>query len=91
MLQIRKTVTDGKAILAPAGRLDTLTSPAFDAAIKEIDNSIDRLQKAKEALLKSGKHLLQANGKVEDLTIKRLTKGAPSLAKEFLAVSCAED
>ena len=43
MLQIRKTVTDGKAILAPAGRLDTLTSPAFDAAIKEIAAEVDEL------------------------------------------------
>lgn len=43
MLQIRKTVTDGKAILAPAGRLDTLTSPAFDAAIKEIAAKVDEL------------------------------------------------
>ena len=43
MLQIRKTVTDGKAILAPAGRLDTLTSPAFDAAIKEIAANVAEL------------------------------------------------
>ena len=43
MLQIRKTVTDGKAILAPAGRLDTLTSPEFDLAIKEIAANVDEL------------------------------------------------
>lgn len=43
MLQIRKTVTDGKAILAPAGRLDTLTSPEFDLAIKEITPNVDEL------------------------------------------------
>ena len=65
-------------------------SDRFAAAIKEIDTSIERLQKAKAALLLSEKHLDQANGKVEDLTIKRLTKGAPALAKEFLAVSGAE-
>ena len=59
-------------------------SDRFDAAIKEIDNSIDRLQKAKASLLLSGKHLLQANGKAEDLTIKRLTAGSPALAQKFV-------
>ena len=66
-------------------------SDRYADAIKGIDNAIVFLQKTKDNLLLSEKHLNQANGKVEDLTIKRLTKGAPSLAKEFLAVSCAED
>ena len=66
-------------------------SDRYADAIKGIDNAIAFLQKTKDNLLLSEKHLNQANGKVEDLTIKRLTKGAPSLAKEFLAVSCAED
>ena len=66
-------------------------SNRYADAIKGIDNAIAFLQKTKDNLLLSEKHLNQANGKVEDLTIKRLTKGAPSLAKEFLAVSCAED
>lgn len=43
MLQIQKTVTDGKAILAPAGRLDTLTSPELDAAVREIAPNVDEL------------------------------------------------
>lgn len=43
MLQIKKTVTDGKAILAPAGRLDTLTSPELDAAVKETAPNVDEL------------------------------------------------
>ena len=68
-----------------------MASDRFDAAIKEIDNSIDRLQKAKDALLKSGKHLLQANGKVEDLTIKRLTSGAPALAARFADAANTDD
>jgi len=66
-------------------------SDRFDAAIKEIDNSIERLQKAKDALLKSGKHLLQANSKAEDLTIKRLTAGSPALAQKFLDAGCTEE
>ena len=43
MLQIKKTVTDGKAILALAGRLDTLTSPELDAAVKETAPKVDEL------------------------------------------------
>ncbi len=66
-------------------------SDRFDAAIKEIDNSIERLQKAKDALLKSGKHLLQANSKAEDLTIKRLTSGAPALAARFADAANTDD
>ena len=66
-------------------------SNRYADAIKGIDNAIAFLQKTKDNLLLSEKHLNQANGKVEDLTIKRLTEGTPSLAKEFLAVSCAED
>ena len=68
-----------------------MCSILYADAIKGIDNAIAFLQKTKDNLLLSEKHLNQANGKVEYLTIKRLTKGAPSLAKEFLAVSCAED
>ena len=60
-----------------------LASDRFADAIKEIDNSIDRLQKAKNALLTSEKHLRNANDRVEDLTIKRLTSGSPSLAQKF--------
>ena len=58
-------------------------SDRFAAAIKEIDSSIERLQKAKAALLVSEKHLHQANSKAEDLTIKRLTAGSPALAAKF--------
>ena len=66
-------------------------SDRFDAAIKEIDNSIERLQKAKDALLKSGKHLLQANSKAEDLTIKRLTACSPALAVKFADAGCTDE
>lgn len=61
-----------------------LASERFSDAIKEIDNSIDRLQKAKAALLKSENHLRHANDKADDLTIKRLTSGSPALAEKFL-------
>ena len=55
----------------------------FNTAIEEIDKTIDHLQKTKEALLGSGKNLDKANNKVEDLTIKRLTRKSPSVAKMF--------
>lgn len=43
MLQIEKTVNDKKATLSLAGRLDTLTAPELDAAIKEIVPDLDEL------------------------------------------------
>ena len=43
MLQIKKTVNDKKATLSLAGRLDTLTAPELDAAIKEIVPDLDEL------------------------------------------------
>lgn len=51
----------------------------FDDAIKEIDTAIDKLNKVKEALLGSDRQLRLANDKVEDLSIKKLTKNAPSV------------
>ena len=60
-----------------------LAAERFDDAIREIDNSIDRLQKAKTALLKSGNHLRHANDRAEDLSIKQLTSGSPALAERF--------
>lgn len=63
-----------------------LASRKFKTAIDEIDKTIDHLQKTKEALLSSENNLRLANNKAEDLSIKRLTKGAPSMAKRFEAL-----
>jgi len=57
-----------------------LSSERFQDAIKEIDKSISALTKVKENLQLSEKHLGHANNKAENLTIKKLTKDAPSLA-----------
>ena len=43
MLQIKKTVNDKKATLSLSGRLDTLTAPELDAAIREIVPAHDEL------------------------------------------------
>lgn len=60
-----------------------LTLKQFETAISEIDKSIDRLTKAKESLLKSGNNLRIANNKVQEVTIKRLTRGNPTMAAKF--------
>ena len=58
-------------------------SKKFSTAIDEIDKTIDHLKKVKENLLSSDRQLRLANDKAQDLTIKKLTKNAPSLAEKF--------
>lgn len=60
-----------------------LASKKFSTAIEEIDKTIAHLQKTKEALLSSENNLRLANNKAEDLTIKRLTRGNPTMAEKF--------
>ena len=56
---------------------------AFADAVEESDKTIDHLQKTKEALLSSENQLRLANNKAEDLSIKKLTKNAPSVRAMF--------
>ena len=60
-----------------------LASEKFTKAIEEIDKTIDHLQKTKAALLSSEDNLRLANNKAEDLSIKKLTKNAPSVKAMF--------
>jgi hypothetical protein len=60
-----------------------LASRRFQLAIDEIDKSIDHLQKTKEALLGTDRNLRLANDKAQDVTIKRLTRGNPTMAGKF--------
>ena len=60
-----------------------LASDKFDTAIEEIDKSIQHLQKIKDNLLGSKNQLRLANDKAEDLSIKKLTEGSPSIAEKF--------
>lgn len=60
-----------------------IASEKFKTAIEEIDKTISHLQKTKEALLSSENNLRLANNKAEDLSIKRLTKNAPSVKEMF--------
>lgn len=62
-------------------------SSRFKTAIDEIDKTIDHLQKTKDALLSSENNLRLANDKAEDLTIKRLTRGNPTMTAKFAELS----
>ena len=64
-----------------------LASSRFKTAIEEIDKTIDHLQKTKDALLSSENNLRLANNKAEDLTIKKLTRGNPTMTAKFEGLS----
>jgi len=65
------------------GRNYRLASEKFKTAIDEIDKSIAHLQKIKEALIGSENNLRIANDKADALTIKKLTKGNPTMMAKF--------
>jgi hypothetical protein len=58
-------------------------SKKFAEAIDEIDKTIDHLTKVRNALTTSEKHLNSANNKAQDLTIKKLTRGNPTMQAKF--------
>lgn len=72
------------------GRNYQLAKGKFDTAIKEIDNAIDRLQKVKDNLLGSENNLRLANDKAVALTVKKLTKGNPTMAAKFAELDVAD-
>lgn len=65
-------------------------SARFEDAIKGIDKTIKTLQDIKDALLTSEKHLNSANNKVEDLSIKKLTKNNPTMQAKFDALKITD-
>lgn len=60
-----------------------LASKQFQTAIDEIDKSISHLQKVRDSLVSSERNLRLLNDKTEDLSIRRLTKGAPEVQRMF--------
>ena len=60
-----------------------LASRKFKTAIDEIDKTISHLQKTKDALLSSENNLRLANDKADDLSIKKLTYGNPTMKEKF--------
>ena len=73
------------------GKNVSLAQDRFNDAISEIDKSITHLQKTKEALILSKKHLLSADSKSQDLTVKKLTRNNPPMKKKFNDLNNFED
>ena len=72
-----------EAFKAGFSRNYELASKQFQKAIEEIDTTIRHLQAVKENLTKSENNLRLANDKAEDLTIKKLTRGNPTMKAAF--------
>lgn len=68
-----------------------LASRKFHTAIEEIDKSIQHLQKIKDALIGSENNLRLASNKTEDLTIKKLTRGNPTMKDAFAQLEGKKD
>ena len=60
-----------------------LASERFQDAVASIDKSIAQLQKTKENLLKSEDHYRIANNKADELSVKKLTRGNPTMQLKF--------
>jgi len=73
------------------GKNVSLAQDRFNDAISEIDKSITHLQKTKEALVLSKKHLLSADSKSQELTVKKLTRNNPTMKKKFNDLNNFED
>ena len=65
------------------GRNYRLASEKFKTAVDSIDKSIAQLQKTKENLLRSEDNLRIANNKADELTVKKLTRGNPTMTTKF--------
>ena len=65
------------------GRNVRLANERFADAIEEIDKTIAHLQKVRENLVKSGDNLSLADKKLQEVTIKRLTAGNPTMKAKF--------
>ncbi len=72
------------------GRNYQLASDKFNKAIDEIDKSIAALQKTKDNLLSSANNLRLANDKLQDLSVKKLTRGNPTMAQKFADIKEGE-
>ncbi len=69
------------------GRNYELAHKHFDKAIDEIDKTIQHLQKVRDELVGSDKQLKLATNKVEDVSIKKLTRGNPTMQEKFAKLS----
>lgn len=90
-IDITSFESDLDAFKSAFGRNYDLASRRFQEAITEIDKSIDRLQKVKEALLGSERNLRLANDKATDISVKKLTRKNPTMAARFADLRIVED
>lgn len=65
------------------GKNYDLANRRFQTAIDEIDKSILHLQKTKEALQGTDRNLRLANNKLQDVTVKKLTRNNPTMTAKF--------
>ena len=63
-----------------------LAKTQHDSVLKGIDDAIKKLQNAKDQLILSGNNLRLANDKLQDVSVKKLTKGNPTMQAKFAAV-----
>ena len=63
----------------------------YESAIKDIDATIKKLEKIKASLTTSGRQLRLANDKTQDLTVKKLTHGNPTMRAKFEAERKSKD
>jgi hypothetical protein len=68
-----------------------LASRKFSDAIAGIDKTIKELEKTKQALLSSENNLRLANDKAQDLSIKKLTRGNPTMQQKFADLDTAKE
>jgi hypothetical protein len=68
-----------------------LAAKKYEAAITEIDKSIKALEAVKANLVSSEKNLRIANDKAQDVTIKKLTRGNPTMASKFAEARSEEN
>ena len=73
------------------GRNVRLANERFADAIDEIDKTIAHLTKVRENLIKSGDNLSAADKKLQEVTIKRLTNGNPTMKAKFEEVREVKD
>ena len=73
------------------GRNYELASKQFEEAIKHIDSSIAQMQKVKDQLLRSENNLRLANNRAQDVTIKKLTRGNPTMQAKFAEIHQGSD
>lgn len=59
--------------------------------VEQINKAIKDLEKARDALMMSDKHLLTAENKMDDLTIKRLTRKNPTMAQKFKDLESSDE